>query len=417
MIDFRYHLVSIASVFLALAVGIVLGAGPLKGTIGDTLTSEVTRLRDDANELRADLSDAEGQLASRDEVIAELHPLVVEGLLAGDSVSLLVLPGASDASVEAAATSLADAGAEIPATIRLEPSWVSADPPDEADRTAAAGDLRQQFATEVPVGSSADEVIGLALGWALGRPPIPGPADLPPEGPIGPTAPSEPTVGPTGPDDQASPGDGQAGGDDGADSVDGAGDAGSLQTESGTGTDADSGTDADAAAGTDADAGTDGPTNPELGLLADLDERGALILEILDSHGLLSHDTTAPLGLGSGVVVVAPETAELDPVAVDGWTRLLTLLADADPVAVVGSVDDQATPQTQLILAIRDSADVSAAVSTLDNIDTPIGTTALPLILSAAANSDSDTEDPGTGHYGQLGGTAGLLPPLPAETP
>ncbi|NIS33816.1 MAG: copper transporter, partial [Actinobacteria bacterium] len=29
MIDFRYHLVSIIAVFFALAVGIVLGAGPL----------------------------------------------------------------------------------------------------------------------------------------------------------------------------------------------------------------------------------------------------------------------------------------------------------------------------------------------------------------------------------------------------
>ena len=47
MIDFRYHLVSIVSIFLALAVGIVLGAGPLKEDIGNTLTSEVTKLRED----------------------------------------------------------------------------------------------------------------------------------------------------------------------------------------------------------------------------------------------------------------------------------------------------------------------------------------------------------------------------------
>ena len=38
MIDFRYHLVSLVSVFLALAVGIVLGAGPLKDPISDGLT-------------------------------------------------------------------------------------------------------------------------------------------------------------------------------------------------------------------------------------------------------------------------------------------------------------------------------------------------------------------------------------------
>ncbi len=42
MIDFRYHLVSIVSIFLALAVGIVLGAGPLQDQVGNTLTSEIT---------------------------------------------------------------------------------------------------------------------------------------------------------------------------------------------------------------------------------------------------------------------------------------------------------------------------------------------------------------------------------------
>ena len=53
MIDFRYHLVSLISVFLALAVGIVLGAGPLKEAIGDTLTGEVDKLRARAADLRA----------------------------------------------------------------------------------------------------------------------------------------------------------------------------------------------------------------------------------------------------------------------------------------------------------------------------------------------------------------------------
>ena len=59
VIDFRYHLVSIVSIFLALAVGIVLGAGPLKEDIGNTLTSEVKNLRADKAALRAELDVAE----------------------------------------------------------------------------------------------------------------------------------------------------------------------------------------------------------------------------------------------------------------------------------------------------------------------------------------------------------------------
>jgi hypothetical protein len=51
LIDFRYHLVSIVSIFLALAVGIVLGAGPLKGELGNTLNKEVAGLRQDKADL------------------------------------------------------------------------------------------------------------------------------------------------------------------------------------------------------------------------------------------------------------------------------------------------------------------------------------------------------------------------------
>lgn len=45
MIDFRYHLVSLAAVLIALSIGIVLGAGPLNDNIGSTLSGEVTKLR------------------------------------------------------------------------------------------------------------------------------------------------------------------------------------------------------------------------------------------------------------------------------------------------------------------------------------------------------------------------------------
>jgi len=67
VIDFRYHLVSIVSIFMALAVGIVLGAGPLKEDIGNTLTSEVKNLRADKASLRSQLDAAEKGSAARDE--------------------------------------------------------------------------------------------------------------------------------------------------------------------------------------------------------------------------------------------------------------------------------------------------------------------------------------------------------------
>ncbi|MDU5317282.1 MAG: copper transporter, partial [Varibaculum cambriense] len=52
MIDFRYHLVSLMAVLVALTMGVVLGAGPLQGKISDTLSGQVTALSKQQAELR-----------------------------------------------------------------------------------------------------------------------------------------------------------------------------------------------------------------------------------------------------------------------------------------------------------------------------------------------------------------------------
>ena len=81
VIDFRYHLVSIVSIFLALAVGIVLGAGPLKEDIGNTLTSEVTKLREDRTQLRAELDEADKAAQARDTFTEESNKSLLAGRL------------------------------------------------------------------------------------------------------------------------------------------------------------------------------------------------------------------------------------------------------------------------------------------------------------------------------------------------
>jgi hypothetical protein len=45
VIDFRYHLVSIVAVFLALAVGVVLGSAALNGPVVAGLRKSVSTLR------------------------------------------------------------------------------------------------------------------------------------------------------------------------------------------------------------------------------------------------------------------------------------------------------------------------------------------------------------------------------------
>ena len=150
MIDFRYHLVSIVSVFLALAVGIVLGAGPLKEDLGTTLTQEVTKLRDDKAALRSELDASNKATEARDAFAAAGNGALLADRLGGRTVSLVVLPGADSAVVKSTSASLTDAGAVIGSTITVNDSWT--DP--KADKRAARAALGKQLAEQLKLESS-----------------------------------------------------------------------------------------------------------------------------------------------------------------------------------------------------------------------------------------------------------------------
>jgi hypothetical protein len=89
MLDFRYHALSLVAVFLALAIGILLGA-----TIGDSLVSEAGKglsssLHQDVVNARNDARQANSQLHQRDEIISSALPMVVQNELAGQRVAIV----------------------------------------------------------------------------------------------------------------------------------------------------------------------------------------------------------------------------------------------------------------------------------------------------------------------------------------
>jgi hypothetical protein len=164
VIDFRYHLVSIVSIFLALAVGIVLGAGPLKEDLGNTLTRELTQLRQDKTGLRADLTAAQKDIAARDTWAQAVAPAVVSGTLSGKTVAVVVAPGADGGVVKDTVATLTAAGAKVGSTITLTDAWV-----DPAKRTFR-NNLANQLASlvKVPGGaSSPDSLPGAVLSRAI----------------------------------------------------------------------------------------------------------------------------------------------------------------------------------------------------------------------------------------------------------
>ncbi len=163
MIDFRYHLVSIVSIFLALAVGIVLGAGPLQKGISTQVSQELSQLRQDKSDLRAQLDQQTKASEARDAFTAAANPTLVAGALLGRTVSLVILPGADSATAKAAATILERSGARVASTTTVHDTWVSSD--------KATADARDQLAERLATDVGADPAAagGSALDAVLAR--------------------------------------------------------------------------------------------------------------------------------------------------------------------------------------------------------------------------------------------------------
>jgi len=157
MINFRYHVVSIIGIFIALAVGVVLGAGPLQSRIQAGVSSSAsTSTADPLLNTRAD-AEAAGLKA--------LASSTLTGSLSSAKVALVVLPGASDDDVTAIRSTLTDAGASVIGRVTLTDNWQSTSMSQY--RTTLSTTLASHLASGAAKTASADGVVGYSIVQVL----------------------------------------------------------------------------------------------------------------------------------------------------------------------------------------------------------------------------------------------------------
>ncbi len=122
MVDFRYHLVSIIAVFLALAVGIVVGTAALNGPIQDGLRTSINRLTDDKRALESDVEQLRGDVAASDDFAERVGPDLVDGALEDQRVLLVTTPETPADLAERVRPLLADAGAVVSGLLEIRPA-------------------------------------------------------------------------------------------------------------------------------------------------------------------------------------------------------------------------------------------------------------------------------------------------------
>ena len=165
MIDFRYHIVSLISVFLALAVGIVLGAGPLKEAIGDTLTGEVDQLRTRSAELRTELDASEAELAQSEEAFATVAPDLLDGILTERRVAIVEMGGTGGPTLQQVSDRLTEAGATVTGIVRVTDRWTDAQ--ERTYRQTIAATLVDYLDPEPPLDAGTPVELAEALAQAL----------------------------------------------------------------------------------------------------------------------------------------------------------------------------------------------------------------------------------------------------------
>ncbi|SES66474.1 copper transporter [Geodermatophilus poikilotrophus] len=173
MIDFRYHLVSLIAVFLAVALGIVIGTTALNAPILEDLEGEVAALAEDKRELETQTRELQAQLDTSEAFEQAVAPSLVADNLAGRSV-VLVAAGEDVATetVEEVSTLVGQAGGTVTGTVRLQPEY--SDPAAAAEVQSYVTGPGLPTGVTLPETDDTGQLVGSLLAQVLMRPATPG---------------------------------------------------------------------------------------------------------------------------------------------------------------------------------------------------------------------------------------------------
>ncbi len=168
MINFRFHLVSLIAVFLALALGVVMGATVLDQAIVDGLNSRINSVEDEADRQRAENGDLRDELDRLNAYVEGTAGLTVSGRLEGVPVAAVAVRDASSDDVTSAVSLAQLAGAQIAGVLWLEERWLLSDDEARQDLADILGVAAEPDAERATAWSAIAERLAAGTGPAVG---------------------------------------------------------------------------------------------------------------------------------------------------------------------------------------------------------------------------------------------------------
>jgi hypothetical protein len=166
MISLRQHAFSLAAVFLALAVGVVLGSGFLSDTLLSSLRDEKRDLYTQISGLNDQKNVLNEKLSAANNFDAQLIGRMVHDALGGKSVVVFRTPDAKDDDVAAVSKIIGQASGTVTGTVSLTQEFVDANSGEKLRTVVNSSILPagQQLSTKLlDQGSQAGDLLGIVL--------------------------------------------------------------------------------------------------------------------------------------------------------------------------------------------------------------------------------------------------------------
>jgi Copper transport outer membrane protein, MctB len=164
VISLRYHVISIAAVFLALALGVVLGSTAISGRLLSGLSSNRDELGRQVNDLQAERNGLQARLADADTFGVAVGPRVVSGALRGRTVVFVTTADANPADRDSLTGLLTSAGAAVTGELQLTDAFTD---PSRSDQLSELCTRLLPAGLRLPTASDAGTLAGGLLGALL----------------------------------------------------------------------------------------------------------------------------------------------------------------------------------------------------------------------------------------------------------
>lgn len=166
MISLRTHAISLAAVFLALAIGVALGSGLLSNTVLSGLRDDKADLQNQINGLVDQKNALNEKLSAAGEFDSQMSARILHDSLAGKSVVVFRTPDAADDDVDGLSRMVEKAGGTVSGTVSLTEEFVDANSAEKLlsvvnSPIVPAG--AQLSTKSVDQGSQAGDLLGIAL--------------------------------------------------------------------------------------------------------------------------------------------------------------------------------------------------------------------------------------------------------------